>query len=106
MRIGAVALLLSTVLVLRAGLKGLKVDTDFGGGVMASGPVPTVYQPKGTVLYDAVYLAAHDQLKGQVGRKALVLITDGDDMGSHYKIQDAVEAAQKADAIIYSIQYV
>lgn len=91
--------------LLRAGLKGLKVDTDFGGGVMASGPVPTVYQPKGTVLYDAVYLAAHDQLRGQVGRKALVLITDGDDMGSHYKIQDAIEAAQKADAIIYSIQY-
>jgi len=34
-----------------------------------------------------------------------VLITDGDDMGSRYKINDAIEAAQKADAIIFSIQY-
>ena len=92
--------------LLRAGLKGLHVESDFGGGVMASGPVPTIYQQKGTVLYDAVYLAAHDQLKGQVGRKALMLITDGDDEGSHYKIQDSIEAAQKADTIIYSIQYV
>lgn len=92
--------------LLRSGLRDLHVESDFGGGVMASGPVPTVYQPKGTILYDAVYLAAHDQLRGQVGRKALVLITDGDDEGSHYKIQDAIEAAQKADAIIYSIQYV
>src|SRR5581483_6644966 len=91
--------------LLKAGLRGLKVDTDFGGGVMASGPVPTVYQQRGTILYDAVYLAAHDQLKGQVGRKALVLITDGDDEGSRYKITDAIEAAQKADAIIFSIQY-
>ena len=92
--------------LLRAGLRDLHPEGDFGGGVMASGPVPTVYQQKGTVLYDAVYLAAHDQLKGQVGRKALVLITDGDDEGSHYKITDSIEAAQKADAIIYSIQYV
>jgi VWFA-related protein len=91
--------------LLRAGLKGLKVDTDFGGGVMASGPVPTISQPRGTILYDAVYLAAHDQLRNQVGRKALVLITDGDDQGSRYKITDAIEAAQKADAIIFSIQY-
>ena len=42
-----------------------------------------------------------DQLKGQVGRKVLVLITDGEDEGSRYKISQAIEAAQKADAIIY-----
>jgi VWFA-related protein len=41
-----------------------------------------------------------------VGRKALILITDGEDEGSDYKIQDAIEQAQKADAIIYSIAYV
>ena len=51
------------------------------------GPVPTISQPRGTILYDAVYLAAHDQLKGQVGRKVLVLITDGEDQGSRYNIQ-------------------
>jgi len=90
--------------LLRAGLNGLKVNASVGG--LQPGPVPTVFNPKGTVLYDAVYLAAHDQLHGQVGRKALILITDGEDEGSHYKIQDAIEQAQKADAIIYSIEYV
>jgi VWFA-related protein len=89
--------------LLRAGLKDLKVNSSVGG--LHPGPVPTVYQPRGTILYDAVYLAAHDQLKGQVGRKALVLITDGEDQGSRYKIQEAIMASQKADAIVYSIYY-
>ena len=48
-------------------------------------------------------MASADQLKGQVGRKVLVLITDGEDEGSKYKISQAIEAAQKADAIIYGI---
>jgi VWFA-related protein len=91
--------------LLRKGLDGLKVNTDFGGAIN-SGPVPTVYQPRGTILYDAVYLAADQQLRGQVGRKALILITDGEDQGSRYKLEQAVEAAQKADAIIYSVYYV
>ena len=89
--------------LLRAGLDGLKVNTDFVG--LHPGPVPTIYQPKGTVLYDAVYLAASDQLKGQVGRKVLVLITDGEDEGSHYKIKDAIDAAQRAETLIYTIMY-
>jgi VWFA-related protein len=41
-----------------------------------------------------------------VGRKVLVLITDGEDEGSKYKISQAIEAAQKADAIIYGFYYV
>lgn len=90
--------------LLRDGLQGLKVNSSTGG--LHPGPVPTVYQPRGTILYDAVYLAASEQLKGQVGRKVLVLITDGEDQGSRYKIQQAIEAAQKADAIIYGIYYV
>ena len=94
----------SSAKLLRASMNGLKVNADVGG--LEPGPVPTIYNPKGTVLYDAVYLASHDELHGQVGRKALILITDGEDEGSHYKIRDAVEQAQKADAIIYSIEYV
>ena len=90
--------------LLRKGLDGLQVNSDVGG--LHPGPVPTIYQPKGTILYDAVYLAASDQLKGQVGRKVLVLITDGEDQGSRYKIKQAIEAAQKADAIIYGFYYV
>jgi len=90
--------------LLRAGLEGLHVNSDVGG--LHPGPVPTVYNPKGTILYDAVVLASADQLKGQVGRKALILITDGEDQGSTYSLKKAIEAAQRADAIIYSFYYV
>jgi VWFA-related protein len=90
--------------LLRKGLEGLQVNSDVGG--LQPGPVPTASQPRGTIMYDAVYLAAHDQLKGQVGRKVLVLITDGEDQGSRYTIKHAIEAAQKADALIYSFFYV
>jgi len=90
--------------LLRAGLEGLHVSSGVGG--FGPGPVPTISQPRGTVLYDAVYVASADQLKGQVGRKVLVLITDGEDEGSKYRISQAIEAAQKADAIIYGFYYV
>jgi len=65
------------------------------------GPVPTIGDPKGTLLYDAVYLASHDEMGQQVDRKAMILLTDGEDQGSQYKIRDAIEAAQKADTIVY-----
>lgn len=90
--------------LLRKGLDGLQVNSDVGG--LQPGPVPTINHPRGTILYDAVYLAAAEQLKGQVGRKVLVLITDGEDEGSRYDIKKAIEAAQKADAIIYGFYYV
>ena len=94
----------SSARLLRKGLEGLQVNSDVGG--VTPGPVPTIGTPRGTILYDAVFLAAHDQLKGQVGRKVLVLITDGEDEGSRYNIKQAVEAAQRADALIYSFFYV
>lgn len=89
--------------LLRAGLEKLRVNAGTGG--FGGGPVPTAGKPKGTLLYDAVFLAAEDMLKNQVGRKALVLITDGNDFGSQKTLKDAVAAAHKADLIIYSILY-
>ncbi len=75
-----------------------------GGGVgVGQGTVPTQGAPKGTLLYDAVYLASNDKLRQETGRKAMILLTDGGDQGSKYRIQDAIEAAQKANAIIYVI---
>ncbi len=76
---------------------GVTMPTLPGAG---GGPVPTASSP-GTVLYDAVYLSAHDMLAKEVGRKAMILLTDGQDEGSKLKIKDAIEAAQKADAIVY-----
>jgi VWFA-related protein len=63
-------------------------------------------RPRGTLLYDAVYQAAQDKLRKEPGRKAIVVITDGMDVGSRLKIDDAIDAAQKADVMIYSIYYV
>ena len=94
-----------------AGLKDLKGDGQpprIGNSPVPvnPGPIPDYGTPKGTLLYDAIYLAATEKLKDQVGRKALILITDGGDMGSTYTIKNAIEKAQKADAIIFSIFYV
>lgn len=89
--------------LLDEGLDQLRLSVPVGG--LHPGPVPTMSQMRGTILYDAVYLAAHDQLHGQVGRKAMILITDGVDQGSRYSKEKAVEAAQRSDTIIYSIEY-
>ena len=90
--------------LLQQGLGRLKLNTGYSGPT--SGPVPTMSHQRGTVLYDAVYLAAHDMLASESGRKAIILITDGEDEGSKLNIKDAIEAAQKSDTIIYSILYV
>lgn len=57
----------------------------------------------GTHLYDAIYLASKELMKNEVGRKVLILLSDGEDQGSKEKLNDAIEAAQKADVIIYSV---
>ncbi len=73
-----------------------------GGPIGPQGPIPcSSTGPRGTALYDAVYLASHDEFAHEVDRKAMILLTDGEDEGSRLKIKDAIEAAQKADAICY-----
>lgn len=57
----------------------------------------------GTVLYDAVYLASNELMKKQTGRKAIVILSDGVDHGSKESLKEAIEAAQRADTIVYSI---
>ncbi len=75
------------------------------GGVpgLGGGPVPVSGTPKGTLLYDAVYLASNEKLNQETGRKAMIILTDGEDEGSRIKINEAVAAAQKSNAIIYVI---
>jgi len=88
--------------LLREGLNRLKLNGGISGGI-TPGTVPT--KPRGTVLYDAVYLASNDMLSKEAGRKAVILITDGQDEGSTETERQAIEAAQRADAIIYGILY-
>jgi len=90
--------------LLQRGLNDLKLNAGFSG--IHPSTVPGADRPHGTVLFDAVYLAASDRLVHEVGRKVMVLITDGGDQGSKVSWQTATEAAQKTDSVIYSVYYV
>ena len=95
----------NSVHLLKTALNTATINTAGGGGTgipgLGGGTIPTQGTPRGTLLYDAVYLASHDELAQQVGRKAMILLTDGEDQGSRLKIKDAIEAAQKSDSIVY-----
>jgi len=62
-------------------------------------------QGGGTALYDAVYLASDEVISKQQGRRALILLTDGDDRGSLKSLAQSIEAAQRVDTMIYAIYY-
>ncbi|HZU26390.1 MAG TPA: VWA domain-containing protein [Bryobacteraceae bacterium] len=59
----------------------------------------------GTLLYDAVLKASHDTRAHQKNRKALIVMSDGVDFGSTATADEAIEAALRADALIYSILF-
>jgi VWFA-related protein len=59
----------------------------------------------GTLLYDTVYVTAHEKLADISGRKVMVIISDGLDNGSLNHSQDAIAAVQSANAIVYGICY-
>jgi VWFA-related protein len=61
----------------------------------------------GTALYDAIYFACRDKLmkapKSTTVRRAIILLSDGDDNQSHVTREEAIEMAQRAEAIVYTI---
>ena len=61
----------------------------------------------GTALYDALYFACRDKLmkapKSVTVRRAIILLSDGDDNQSHVTREEAIEMAQRAEAIVYTI---
>jgi VWFA-related protein len=59
----------------------------------------------GTLLYDAVVAASKDTMKNLRGRKALIVLSDGVDIGSDATLTDAIEAAERADTLVYSILF-
>lgn len=86
----------------------VQINTAAGGGSagvpgIGQGPVPTIGDPKGTLLYDAVYTVSNDKLRSETGRKAMILLTDGEDEGSLTKPKGAIAAAENANAIVYVI---
>jgi VWFA-related protein len=66
---------------------------------------PQMHRGAGTLLYDAIFLGSNELMKKQQGRKALIVLSDGDDRGSKESLQSAIEAAQRADTVVYSILF-
>jgi VWFA-related protein len=77
-----------------------KATINTGAG---TGSITGNGDPRGTLLYDAVFLAANEKLRVEAGRKIIVMLTDGGDQGSQETLKTATEAAQKANAIVYVI---
>ena len=92
--------------LLRRALDWLRVNSPASPSPLPTtqGPFPGL-QTGGTHLYDAVYLAVREKLAREVGRKAIVVISDGQDQGSKVELREAIEAALKADVIIYGILF-
>jgi VWFA-related protein len=97
---------------LRAALESMQTPqftrTSGGGGSNDPGPGSgrgSGRQGGGTLLYDAVYLAANEMMEKQPGRKAVIVLSDGVDMGSKESLESAIESAQRANTIVYSILF-
>ena len=92
---------------LRRAMEQTRINDGGGSGAggiagAGQGTIP-VLRPKGTLLYDAVFLASDEKLQKETGRKAVILLTDGGDQGSDETLANAIEAAQKAEVIAYVI---
>ncbi len=69
-----------------------------------AGPLPPESRTRGlrgTAFYDAVWVACTEKLATEAGRKALVIITDADDQGSKVELKEAIEVAERTDAVIH-----
>lgn len=90
---------------LRDALQRARINAgpNCGSGVpgLGGGPIPCSRAPKGTLLYDAIWLGADEKLGREAGRKAMIILTDGVDMGSQINLKLAVESAQRADTLCY-----
>lgn len=80
-----------------------------GGGVIVNGtpPISGTNQTLAgsTAIWDAVWATSEELIvqSAEHSRRAIILLTDGDDTSSRMKMHDAIERAQKADALIYAI---
>ena len=103
---------------LQAGLKQL--ETPASGGdydTTSSGPnssdtgsgrssdSSTRARRVGTTLYDALFLSTDELMSKQTGRKAIIILSDGMDSGSKESLASSIEAAQRADTIVYAIYF-
>jgi VWFA-related protein len=96
---------------LQAALQSLQIaqyEGDRGGssgGGGGGGQPGQRHRGGGTLLYDAIYLSADELMSKQQGRKAVIILSDGVDRGSKETLTEAIETAQRADMVIYSILF-
>jgi len=100
---------------LQAGLKQLETpapDGDSSVTQVNSGPdtgntsdSSTRARRGGTTLYDALFLSSDELMSKQTGRKAVIILSDGVDSGSKETLSSSIEAAQRADTIVYAIYF-
>jgi VWFA-related protein len=83
---------------IRRAMESAVINTGAGTGSITGNGTP-----RGTLLYDAVYLAANEKLRQEAGRKIIVMLTDGGENGSQETLKSTIEAAQKSNVIIYVI---
>jgi len=88
-----------------AKLSTMPQQSDSSGGTDQSSDSQAHVRHGGTQLYDAIFLASDEVIKKQPTRKALILLTDGVDSGSMETLVQSIEAAQRADTIVYAIYF-
>ncbi|HJY05131.1 MAG TPA: VWA domain-containing protein [Bryobacteraceae bacterium] len=74
-----------------------------GGGGGGSGTRGGGHRGGGTAFYDAIYLASDDVMKTQSGRKALIMLTDGEDNASKVSLEESISAASRAETMAYAM---
>jgi Ca-activated chloride channel family protein len=85
-----------------------QIAQDFTDDVkLLEASIGNLHNGGGTALYDAIYRACHDKLiKGETDhpvRRAIVVVSDGEDNQSEFSKAQAIEMAQRAEVIIYAI---
>ena len=87
-------------------LDDMNPSTGGGGGQTNSGDDSSGRRRRGgTQMYDAIYLAANELMLKEHGRKALIILSDGVDRGSKESMNEAIDAAEKANVSIYTVYF-
>ncbi|QUV79757.1 VWA domain-containing protein [Chloracidobacterium thermophilum] len=73
------------------------------GGYVYGGTPPLDPSITGTSLYDAVYVISSEMLPREAGRRVIILLTDGEDTTSRYKLNDAIDMALRSDVQVYAV---
>jgi Ca-activated chloride channel family protein len=90
---------------LTASVRELRVALARMRGVAFHGLPPLGQPMPSTLLYKAVYSTASEKLKTVAGRKAMLIISDGLDVGSPIKLEQAVRAVQTTNTVVFGICY-